>query len=193
MLSVYVFLPFLYCCAVTINVNANGRQSVDDAVANLDKLDPDVEENDPLHDVVNRTVGFVLPGDEDELFADIANGYDFPTIANQLDDSEESDFFGGMELENDVQESLTMGMSKVNLSEGMVGNGMIHHGLPNGVGTVAGEHPLGEHPSRTLFVRNIKSNVEDSELRSLFEVIQICLAVTTTSTGIFSKLMLSIL
>lgn len=33
-----------------------------------------------------------------------------------------------------------------------------------------GEHPLGEHPSRTLFVRNINSNVEDDELVSLFEV-----------------------
>lgn len=32
-----------------------------------------------------------------------------------------------------------------------------------------GEHPLGEHPSRTLFVRNINSNVEDEELSTLFE------------------------
>eukprot|EP01114_Cavostelium_apophysatum_P018402 TRINITY_DN5683_c0_g1_i3.p1 TRINITY_DN5683_c0_g1~~TRINITY_DN5683_c0_g1_i3.p1 ORF type:complete len:662 (+),score=155.60 TRINITY_DN5683_c0_g1_i3:370-2355(+) len=32
-----------------------------------------------------------------------------------------------------------------------------------------GEHPLGEHPSRTLFVRNINSNVEDDELTALFE------------------------
>ncbi|OWM76281.1 hypothetical protein CDL15_Pgr009927 [Punica granatum] len=32
-----------------------------------------------------------------------------------------------------------------------------------------GEHPYGGHPSRTLFVRNINSNVEDSELRALFE------------------------
>ena len=47
---------------------------------------------------------------------------------------------------------------------------MAHFGLSNGVGIVSGEHPLGEHPSRTLFVRNINSNVEDSELRSLFEV-----------------------
>jgi len=31
------------------------------------------------------------------------------------------------------------------------------------------EHPHGEHPSRTLFVRNINSNVEDHELRKLFE------------------------
>lgn len=31
-----------------------------------------------------------------------------------------------------------------------------------------GEHPLGEHPSRTLFVRNINSNVEEEELRQIF-------------------------
>lgn len=30
------------------------------------------------------------------------------------------------------------------------------------------EHPYGEHPSRTLFVRNINSNVEDEELKALF-------------------------
>jgi len=164
-----------YYCAVTTNDNASGHESVDDGVANLDKLDPDVEENDLLLDAINCNIGFVLPGDEDELFADIVNGYDFTTMANHLDNLEESDFFGGMELENDMHGSLTLGMSKLNFSEGMVGNGTIHYGRPNGVGNVAGEHPLGEHPSRTLFVRNINSNVEDSELRSLFEVIQMCL------------------
>lgn len=35
--------------------------------------------------------------------------------------------------------------------------------------TSFGEHPYGEHPSRTLFVRNINSNVEDEELNMLFE------------------------
>lgn len=33
-----------------------------------------------------------------------------------------------------------------------------------------GEHPFGEHPSRTLFVRNIHSSVDDEELRTLFSV-----------------------
>jgi hypothetical protein len=33
-----------------------------------------------------------------------------------------------------------------------------------------GEHPYGEHPSRTLLVRNIHSSVDDEELRSLFSV-----------------------
>lgn len=36
--------------------------------------------------------------------------------------------------------------------------------------TSAMEHPMGEHPSRTLFVRNISSNVDDEQLRDLFEV-----------------------
>jgi RNA recognition motif-containing protein len=31
------------------------------------------------------------------------------------------------------------------------------------------EHPMGEHPSRTLFVRNINSNVDDEELQALFQ------------------------
>lgn len=41
-------------------------------------------------------------------------------------------------------------------------------GLLNGV--LNGEHLYREQPSRTLFVRNINSNVEDSELKLLFEV-----------------------
>jgi len=36
--------------------------------------------------------------------------------------------------------------------------------------SVHGENPFGEHPSRTLFVRNIDSEVKDSELKALFEV-----------------------
>ncbi|MBA0663537.1 hypothetical protein Goklo_003649, partial [Gossypium klotzschianum] len=98
--------------------------------------------------------------------------FDLSGLPNSLEDLEEYDLFGsggGMELETDPQESLTIGMSKMSLSDAVVGNGMPHYGLPNGVGTIAGEHPYGEHPSRTLFVRNINSNVEDSELRALFE------------------------
>ena len=54
--------------------------------------------------------------------------------------------------------------------DNLAGNGNVTYGISNGLGTVPGEHPYGEHPSRTLFVRNINSNVEDSELRELFEV-----------------------
>ncbi|CAO2842257.1 unnamed protein product [Amaranthus hypochondriacus] len=166
-------LPVLPHEKLSINDPENGRKAIDDAAASLNQVDPDVEGNDLLDDdIINHTVGFVLPGDEDELFADIANDYDFTTVTNQMDDLGEGDVFdnlGGMELENDVQDNLSLDMSMVSLSDGMIGNGMIHYGPPNGMGTIAGEHPYGEHPSRTLFVRNINSNVEDSELRSLFE------------------------
>ncbi|CAO2842256.1 unnamed protein product [Amaranthus hypochondriacus] len=166
-------LPVLPHEKLSINDPGNGRQAVDDGVTNLNNGGLDVEGNDLLdNDIVKRTIGFVLPGDEDELFADIANDYDFNTVSNQVDDLGESDVFGnlgGMELENDVQDNLSLDMSMVSLSDGMTSNGMLHYGPPNGMGTIAGEHPYGEHPSRTLFVRNINSNVEDSELRSLFE------------------------
>ena len=41
---------------------------------------------------------------------------------------------------------------------------------PNYFGVSKGKIPFGEQSSRTLFVRNINSNVEDSELKALFEV-----------------------
>ncbi|KAK9706911.1 hypothetical protein RND81_07G159900 [Saponaria officinalis] len=156
-----------------MNDAGNARQTVDDGAAILKKADPDVDGNDMINDeMANHIVGFVLPGDEDELFADIANDYEFSAITSQIGDMDETDIFanlGEMEMENDLQDNLSLGMAKFSLSDVMNDNGMIHYGTPNGVGTVAGEHPYGEHPSRTLFVRNINSNVEDSELRSLFE------------------------
>lgn len=147
----------------------------------MNKLQPDGEgNNDFLEDVEDHAIGSLLPGDEDELLAGIMDGFDLNGMPNRVDDLEEYDLFGsggGLELESDLQENLSMGMSNVSLSDGGVGNGVAHYSLPNGVGTVAGEHPYGEHPSRTLFVRNINSNVEDSELQALFEVIQIHVGV----------------
>ncbi|KAL9232240.1 hypothetical protein vseg_007370 [Gypsophila vaccaria] len=166
-------LPVLPHQKLLMNDAGNARQTVDDGAASLKKADPNVDGNDMVNDeLVNHIVGFVLPGDEDELFRDIANDYEFSAITSQIGDIDENDIFGTlgeMEMENDVQENLNLGMAKFSLSDVTNDNGMIHYGIPNGVGTVAGEHPYGEHPSRTLFVRNINSNVEDSELRSLFE------------------------
>ncbi|GAB4827272.1 Protein MEI2-like 2 [Ancistrocladus abbreviatus] len=164
-------LPVLPHEKLSINRSVQGHQSVDDAAASLNKLQ-DVEGDDSLEDVANQAMGVLLPDDEDELLAGVMDGFDLSILPSQLDDLEDGDLFGslgGMELESDVQESLSLGLSKVNITDGVVGNGIVHYGPPNGVGTVAGEHPYGEHPSRTLFVRNINSNVEDSELKSLFE------------------------
>nr|XP_043621985.1 protein MEI2-like 2 [Erigeron canadensis]XP_043621986.1 protein MEI2-like 2 [Erigeron canadensis] len=126
-----------------------------------------LEGNDLLEDLA---IGNLLP-EEDELLAGVMDGFDLNAFTSRADELEEYDLFGsggGMELESDM-DNLNLGISKVSLGDGVVGNGVSQYNIANGVGTVAGEHPYGEHPSRTLFVRNINSNVEDSELRTLFE------------------------
>ncbi|XP_071726540.1 protein MEI2-like 2 isoform X2 [Rutidosis leptorrhynchoides] len=129
-----------------------------------------IEDNGLLQDLEDHAIGNMLP-DEDELLAGIIDRIDLNSLTYRADESEEYDLFGsggGMELESDI-DNVNLGISKVSMGDGVVGNGVAHYSIANGVGTVAGEHPYGEHPSRTLFVRNINSNVEDSELRTLFE------------------------
>lgn len=181
---VICWVPYLFVQKLAVNLNDTecSHQSVDDASSGLDKLqqDVDVEGSDLLEDYETHAIGSLLPDDEDELLAGIMEDFDLSRLPGSLEDLEDYDLFGsggGMELESDPQETLSMGMSKVNISDGVIGNGMPHYGLSNGVGTVAGEHPYGEHPSRTLFVRNINSNVEDIELRTLFEVIQFVVSI----------------
>ncbi|KAJ6838568.1 protein MEI2-like 2 isoform X1 [Iris pallida] len=145
----------------------HGVQSVDDTTPELSKI------KDAMDGLDLPEIGVLLPDDEDELLAGITDDFDLSGLPRQVEEMEEYDIFdsgGGMELESDLAESLTDGLAKTSISDGyIVGNAVGPYGLSNGVGTVAGEHPYGEHPSRTLFVRNINSNVEDSELRSLFE------------------------
>lgn len=130
-------------------------------------------ENNYRQDIEDHALGSLLP-DEDDLLAGVMDGFDVNLFPNRVDESEDLDLFGsggGMELESDMIDNLNMGMSRVGLSDGVAANGVGQYSIPNGAGTVVGEHPYGEHPSRTLFVRNINSNVEDSELRTLFEVV----------------------
>ncbi|TQE00702.1 hypothetical protein C1H46_013641 [Malus baccata] len=165
-------LPVLPHPKLNVNGTEQGCQSIDDLSPGLNKLHQNLEGNDPLEDIETHAIGSLLPGDEEVLLAGIADDLDLSGLPGSLEDLEDYDLFGsggGMELESDAQESLRIGMSKVSLADGATGNGMAQFALPNGVGAVAGEHPYGEHPSRTLFVRNINSNVEDSELRTLFE------------------------
>ncbi|XP_064962939.1 protein MEI2-like 2 isoform X5 [Musa acuminata AAA Group] len=110
----------------------------------------------------------LLPNNEEDLLAGIMDGFDLTNLPKLVDESEDCDLFGsvgGFELDSGPTESITASMENLSISDSYAENGI---GLPNGFGTVSGEHPYGEHPSRTLFVRNINSNVEDSELRSLF-------------------------
>ncbi|KAK9934262.1 hypothetical protein M0R45_021412 [Rubus argutus] len=95
---------------------------------------------------------------DDELLSGVTDGLDYNVPLSAGDDVEELDIFssgGGMDLGDD---GLSAGLNNSDYSGGVVSNG-----------SVVGEHPYGEHPSRTLFVRNINSNIEDSELRTLFE------------------------
>ncbi|XP_059449700.1 protein MEI2-like 2 isoform X2 [Corylus avellana] len=149
-----------------------GGQSVDDNLSKLNKVGQDNECKDPLDEVEANAIGNMLPDDEDELLAGIMDDFDLSGLPSQLEDLEDDLFGSGGGMELEPQEHLSIGMSKVSISDGVASNGIGHYTLPNGVGAAAaaaGEHPYGEHPSRTLFVRNINSNVEDSELRSLFE------------------------
>jgi hypothetical protein len=158
-----------------------GGQSVDDNLSKLNKLGQDNEFKDPLDEVEANAIGNMLPDDEDELLAGIMDDFDLSGLPSQLEDLEDDLFGSGGGMELEPQEHLSIGMSKVSISDGVASNGIGHYTLPNGVGAAAaaGEHPYGEHPSRTLFVRNINSNVEDSELRSLFEVIYISLRTSS--------------
>eukprot|EP00257_Ricinus_communis_P023742 XP_015583802.1 protein MEI2-like 2 [Ricinus communis] len=158
--------------ALKVNDSAHCGQSLDDGSPKLNNVELEFEDKDPFEDVEPNAIGNLLPDDEEELLAGIMDDFDLSGLPSQVEDLEEYDLFGsggGMELDFEPQESLRIGMSKLNISEGIAANGMSHYAISNGAATVAGEHPYGEHPSRTLFVRNINSNVEDSELKSLFE------------------------
>lgn len=157
--------------------HGGGVQSFGNASSNLHK---DVNTKLSLDDLDVQFIGNLLPDDEDDLLAGITDDFDLMDLPSQLENLEEDDIFGsggGLELEFDPNESLNVGVARSNLMDGFVGNGASQYNIPNSIGAVAGEHPYGEHPSRTLFVRNINSNVEDSELRSLFEVLHIFMII----------------
>ncbi|KAG6781345.1 hypothetical protein POTOM_014242 [Populus tomentosa] len=131
----------------------------------VDTIASHFEEEEPfqsLEEIEAQTIGNLLPNDDD-LFSGVTDRVENINHPSGGDDMEDLDFFssvGGMDLGDD----------------GSVGqiDSEFHGGASNGqLGacnlSVAGEHPYGEHPSRTLFVRNINSNVEESELRAVFE------------------------
>eukprot|EP00252_Welwitschia_mirabilis_P018852 TRINITY_DN4227_c0_g1_i3.p1 TRINITY_DN4227_c0_g1~~TRINITY_DN4227_c0_g1_i3.p1 ORF type:complete len:894 (+),score=174.99 TRINITY_DN4227_c0_g1_i3:400-3081(+) len=136
---------------------------------------PENNEEDPLdslQDMESQTIGYLLPDDEDDLLSGIMDDFDKTGRSAAVEETEEYDLFssgGGMELDTDSHDHITANFSNAMPADLYSGGAIGHHGISNVPGTVVGEHPYGEHPSRTLFVRNINSNVEDSELRSLFE------------------------
>ncbi|KAF8693244.1 hypothetical protein HU200_038626 [Digitaria exilis] len=127
----------------------------------VEKLDPTHVDDEPFElteEIEAQIIGNILP-DDDDLLSGVIGEVGYTAHANNSDDIDDDIFYtgGGMELETD--EGKKIAEPNGGASEGL--------GLLNG--TLNGEHPYGEHPSRTLFVRNINSNVEDSELKLLFE------------------------
>ncbi|XP_052185128.1 protein MEI2-like 4 isoform X2 [Diospyros lotus] len=124
------------------------------------------EEEEPfesLEEIEAQTIGNLLPNDDD-LLSGVTDGLDYVPQSNAADDTEDLDLFssvGGLDLGED---SFPPGLGDTKVSGG---HPYCHSG--GSISLIYGEHPHGEQPSRTLFIRNINSNVEDSELRSLFE------------------------
>ena len=111
-----------------------------------------------LEELEAQTIGNLLP-DDDDLLSGVTDGFGSGMRSNNVEDVEDLDLFssvGGLELGEDSFLQRNPELYDFNSN--------------NQLGSNGGEHPFGEHPSRTLFVRNINSNVEDSELRTLFEV-----------------------
>ncbi|KAG7616442.1 RNA recognition motif domain [Arabidopsis thaliana x Arabidopsis arenosa] len=153
-----------------INPRDSYHQSVDEMASGLDHFSGGI--GNMLDDGDSHPIGNMLPDDEEELFSGLMDDLNLSSLPATLDDLEDYDLFGsggGLELETDPYDSLNKGFSRMGFADSNVDNVMPQNIFQNGVGSIAGEHPYGEHPSRTLFVRNINSNVEDSELQALFE------------------------
>lgn len=116
----------------------------------------DQEPFETLEEIEAQTIGNLLPNDDD-LLSGVTDGLDYAGQSNPGEEIEDLDFFnsvGGMDLGED---DFPPGQRDSKFSEGSFSS-------------VGVDQHYGEHPSRTLFVRNINSNVEDSELQALFEV-----------------------
>jgi hypothetical protein len=162
------------CFAVRLSVSDAGvGQSLDNSASHIIG---DLEGDDTfssLQELELHTIGNLLPDDEEELLAGVTDDFDCIVSLNNAEETEDFDLFssgGGMELEGDSQDAMGLYVSGHRGGDSMLGGAAGQQGAANAAGSVAGEHPYGEHPSRTLFVRNINSNVEDTELRTLFEV-----------------------
>uniref|UniRef100_A0ACD5ZGB9 Uncharacterized protein n=1 Tax=Avena sativa TaxID=4498 RepID=A0ACD5ZGB9_AVESA len=98
-----------------------------------------------MEEVEAQTIGDLLPTDDD-LISGVMDGFDFAGLSINQDDADEDIFGtgGGMELENDDS-------------------------IPKGAKNLEGEHYINKCPSRTLFIRNVNSSIDDSDLRALFQ------------------------
>ncbi|GAU25466.1 hypothetical protein TSUD_71200 [Trifolium subterraneum] len=138
-----------------LNLSANNLLSNQQTAAGS-LLEEDLYKS--LEEMEADSIHNLLP-DEDDLFSGVADELEQNSFARIKDDSEDLDLFssgGGMELEGDER------LSSLKRTSGLDGDHSFFGGSK-------GKFPFVEQPSRTLFVRNINSSVEDFELKSLFE------------------------
>ncbi|KAL0711206.1 hypothetical protein Bca4012_018184 [Brassica carinata] len=135
--------------------------SLDDNSPNLNKLVIGNSEKDSLEDIEPHSLEILLPEDENELLPGLIDELNFNGLPDELEDLDVFCTGGGMELDAESQD--------VDASGRGAANAFVPRKRPNTSGRVSVEHPNGEHPSRTLFVRNINSSIDDSELSALFE------------------------
>ncbi|KAF8715429.1 hypothetical protein HU200_027076 [Digitaria exilis] len=127
----------------------------------VEKVDLNQADDEPFEmtkEIETRVIGNLLP-DDDDLFSAVPGDVRHNTQGNNQDDIDDDIFCtgGGMELEADGNDK----PSKVN-------DGVSHsHTMPND--QLKGECTYGQQSSRILFVRNIDRNIEDYELKFLFE------------------------
>ncbi|KAJ0262528.1 Protein MEI2-like 2 [Hirschfeldia incana] len=133
--------------------------SLDDNSPNLNKLVIGNSEKDSLEDVEPHSLETLLPEDENELLPGLIDELNFNGLPEELEDLDVFCTGGGMELDAESQDNHAVGGA----------NAFVTRKRANTSGRVSVEHPNGEHPSRTLFVRNINSSIDDSELSALFE------------------------
>ncbi|XP_055810522.1 protein MEI2-like 4 isoform X3 [Solanum dulcamara] len=120
------------------------------------------ERFESLKELEAHAIGNLLP-DDDDLLAGVTDGLDYvgqPYAGNETEDLDLFSSVGGMDLGEDGSST------GQNISE-YAGNYTLQLGDSNAA--IGGQKPFEENLSRTLFVRNINSSVEDSELQTLFE------------------------
>ncbi|CAL0306719.1 unnamed protein product [Lupinus luteus] len=113
---------------------------------------------EPYKSIEEDIIGNLF-SDEDDLFYGVIDELGYSNHVRTNDDFEDFDLFssgGGMELEGDAH------LYPGKVTRRWDGDSGFYRGSK-------GKLPFGEQPCRTLFVRNFNSNVEDNELKAVFE------------------------
>jgi hypothetical protein len=141
----------LFCFAVRLAPNSSiGGQPTDNV--NLNHVDD--EPFELTREIEAQIIGNLLP-DDDDLLSGVVDDVGYTTQTNNKDDIDDDIFYtgGGMELEGDENSKLLEVSGGVNNDQ-----------------TILNEHTYEGPPLRTLYVRNIDNNVEDYQLKLVFEV-----------------------